>query len=75
MQKPVILDQIKKLCNEINDREIYLDFSYKDNMFHARYLFLGNELYITDTLGVIELKELELEILEKIGNMLNICDN
>lgn len=75
MQKPVIIDQIKKLCNELNDREIYLDFSYKDNIFHARYLFLGNELYVTDTLGVIELKELDLEILEKISNILKIYDN
>lgn len=75
MEKPVIIDRIKKLCSEKNDREINLDFSYHDRVFHAKYLFLANRLYVTDTLGVIELKDLDMRVLKKISDILNIYDN
>lgn len=70
MEKSCIINQIKELCNEQNDREIALDFIYNDRVFHARYLFLGNGLYVTDTLYVIELKELDAEILSRICSSL-----
>lgn len=75
MDKQVIIDRIKDLCNEKNDREIKMDISYNDRIFHARYLFLGNKLYITDMLVTIELKELDMGVLEKIGDVLKIYDN
>ena len=75
MEKPVIINRIKELCNKENDREINLDFFYNDRIFHARYLFLANKLYVTDTLGVVELKDLDTCTLDKIGNILNIYDN
>lgn len=70
MEKSCIINRIKELCNEQNDREIALDFSYNDRMFHAKYVFLGNGLYVTDTLYVIELKELDAEALGRICSSL-----
>lgn len=75
MDKQVIIDRIKDMCYEKNDREIKLDISYNNRIFHAKYLFLGNKLYITDMLVAIELKELDMRTLEKIGNVLKIYDN
>lgn len=75
MEKTIIIDQIKNLCNKKNDRELKLDFFYNDRVFHSKYLFLANSLYVTDTLEVIELKDLDRDILEKIGNILNIYNN
>ena len=60
MEKLYVINRIKELCNKKNDREIALDFSYNNRIFHAKYLFLGNDLYITDTLNVIELKDLDM---------------
>lgn len=75
MDKRYVINRIKELCNKKNDREIALDFSYNNRMFHAKYLFLGNELYVTDTLKVIELKELDTGVLSKLGELLDICEN
>lgn len=75
MDKQVIIDRIKDMCYVKNDREIKLDISYNNRIFHAKYLFLGNKLYITDMLVAIELKELDMRTLEKIGNVLKIYDN
>lgn len=59
MEKSYVINRIKELCNKKNDREIALDFFYNNRIFHAKYLFLGNDLYVTDTLNVIELKDLD----------------
>ena len=45
MEKLYVINRIKELCNKKNDREIALDFSYNNRIFHAKYLFLGNDLY------------------------------
>ena len=37
-----------------------------------RYLFLGNDLYVTDTLNVIELKDLDMGVLSRISELLKI---
>lgn len=75
MEKSFIIDRIKELCNKKNDREIALDFSYNGGIFHAKYLFLGNRIYITDTLSVIELKDLDMGVLNKLGELLKKYDN
>ena len=38
-------------------------------IFHAKYLFLGNDLYITDTLNVIELKDLDMGVLSRLSEL------
>ena len=75
MEKSVIINRIKELCDEENDRVINLKFSYNDNLFHAKYLFLGNRLYVTNTLIALEVEDLDMDVLEKIGDVLNIYDN
>lgn len=40
MEKSYVINRIKELCNKKNDREIALDFSYNNRIFHAKYLFL-----------------------------------
>lgn len=35
-------------------------------------LFLGNDLYVTDTLNVIELKDLDMGVLSRISELLKI---
>ncbi len=62
MEKSYVINRIKELCNKKNDREIALDFFYNNRIFHAKYLFLGNDLYVTDTLNVIELKDLDMGV-------------
>ncbi len=47
MEKSYVINRIKELCNKKNDREIALDFFYNNRIFHAKYLFLGNDLYVT----------------------------
>ena len=66
MEKSYVINRIKELCNKKNDREIALDFFYNNRIFHAKYLFLGNDLYVTDTLNVIELKDLDMGVLSRI---------
>lgn len=75
MEKSVFINRIKELCNKKNDREIDLTILHNNRIFHARYLFMANDLYVTDTLSVIELKDLDMCAIEKIGNILNIYDN
>lgn len=75
MDKSFIINRIKELCNSKNDREIALDFSYNDSIFHAKYLFLGNRLYVTDRLNVIEVKDLDMEVLNKLSELLKLYDN
>lgn len=70
--KSYVINRIKELCNKKNDREIALDFSYNNRIFHAKYLFLGNDLYITDTLNVIELKDLDMGVLSRLSELLKI---
>ena len=38
----------------------------------SKYLFLGNDLYVTDTLNVIELKDLDMGVLSRISELLKI---
>lgn len=52
--------------------KIALDFFYNNRIFHAKYLFLGNDLYVTDTLNVIELKDLDMGVLSRISELLKI---
>lgn len=75
MEKTFIINQIEELCTKKNDREIALDFSYNDRIFHAKYLFLGNRLYVTDTLSVIEVKDLDMGVLNRLSELLKINDN
>lgn len=75
MEKTVIINHIKELCSKKNDRELKMDFFYNDKIFHSKYIFLANRLYVTDTLETIELKDLDMETLEEISNILNIYDN
>ena len=50
-----------------------MEKSYVINrIFHAKYLFLGNDLYVTDTLNVIELKDLDMGVLSRISELLKI---
>ena len=72
MEKSYVINRIKELCNKKNDIEIALDFSYNNRIFHAKYLFLGNDLYITDTLNVIELKDLDMGVLSRLSELLKI---
>lgn len=72
MEKSYVINRIKELCNKKNDREIALDFFYNNRIFHAKYLFLGNDLYVTDTLNVIELKDLDMGVLSRISELLKI---
>ena len=72
MEKSYVINRIKELCNKKNDREIALDISYNNSIFHAKYLFLGNDLYITDTLNVIELKDLDMGVLSRLSELLKI---
>ena len=72
MEKSYVINRIKELCNKKNDREIALDFFYNNMIFHAKYLFLGNDLYVTDTLNVIELKDLDMGVLSRISELLKI---
>ena len=75
MEKSYIINRIKELCNKKNDRGITLDFSYNNRIFHAKYLFLSNGLYVTDTLSVIELKDLDIIALSKLSELLKVYDN
>lgn len=70
MEKWEMINRIKELCNKKNDREIALDFLYKDRLFHAQYVFLGNKLYIADKLYAIEVEELDGGILSRILELL-----
>ena len=72
MEKSYVINRIKELCNKKNDREIALDFFYNNSIFHEKYLFLGNDLYVTDTLNVIELKDLDMGVLSRISELLKI---
>ena len=72
MEKSYVINRIKELCDKKNDREIALDFSYNNRIFHAKYLFLGNDLYITDTLNVIELKAFYRGVLSRLSELLKI---
>ena len=72
MEKSYVINRIKELCNKKNDREIAFDCSYNNRIFHAKYLFLGNDLYITDTLNVIELKDLDMGVLSRLSELLKI---
>ena len=47
MEKSYVINRIKELCNKKNDREIALDFFYNNRIFHAKYLFLGNDLIVS----------------------------
>ena len=64
--------ELSGIFDKKNDREIALDFSYNNRIFHAKYLFLGNDLYITDTLNVIELKDLDMGVLSRLSELLKI---
>ena len=72
MEKSYVINRFKELCNKKNDREIAFDFFYYYRIFHAKYLFLGNDLYVTDTLNVIELKDLDMGVLSRISELLKI---
>ena len=73
MEKSYVINRIKELCNKKNDREIALDFFYNNRIiFMQNYLFLGNDLYVTDTLNVIELKDLDMGVLSRISELLKI---
>lgn len=75
MEKAIILSQLEDLCNTENDREINMEFVYCGVLFHAKYLFLGNKLYVTDTVKAIELNDLEFDILIRIIERLKVYDN
>ena len=72
MEKSYVINRIKELCNKKNDREIALDFSYNNRIFHAKNKKKGNDLYITDTLNVIELKDLDVGVLSRLSELLKI---
>lgn len=75
MEKAIILSQLEDLCNIENDREINMEFVYCGALFHAKYLFLGNKLYLTDKVKVIELEDLDFDILIRIIKRLKVYDN
>ncbi len=72
MENSYVINRIKDFCNIKYVRELALDFSYNNRIFHAKYLFLGNDLYITDTLNVIELKDLDMGVLSRLSELLKI---
>lgn len=66
MNKTIVIEQIKKLCINNNDRKINIKICNGEKIFHAKYVFLGNDLYVTDGFDVMKINELDIEILNKI---------
>lgn len=67
MDKADLIDKIRKVCRIRNDIKIDMTVKGKKWFFDAIYVFLGEtEIYVTDTLYIIDIEELDTESLAGI---------
>ena len=67
MERTELIEAIRKVCEIQNDIRIDMRVRGKGWFFDAAYIFLGeNEIYVTDTLYIIRIDELDTESLNRI---------
>lgn len=67
MDKAELIDKIRKVCRIRNDIKIDMTVKGENCFFDAIYVFLGEtEIYVTDTLYIIDIEELDTESLAGI---------
>lgn len=67
MERTELTEAIRKVCEIQNDIRIDMRVRGKNWYFDAAYIFLGGkEVYVTDTLYIIRIEELDTESLNRI---------
>ena len=67
MERTELTEAIRKVCEIQNDIRIDMRVRDKNWYFDAAYIFLGGkEVYVTDTLYIIRIEELDTESLNRI---------
>ena len=67
MERTELPEAIRKVCEIQNDIRIDMRVRGKNWYFDAAYIFLGGkEVYVTDTLYIIRIEELDTESLNRI---------
>lgn len=67
MDKADLIDKIRKVCRIRNDIKIDMTVKGEHSFFYAKYVFLvETEIYVTDTLYIIDIEELDTESLAGI---------
>lgn len=67
MERTELTEAIRKVCEIQNDIRIDMRVRGKNWYFDAAYIFLGEkEVYVTDTLYIIRIEELDTESLNRI---------
>ena len=67
MDKADLIDKIRKVCRIRNDIKIDMTVKGEHSFFYAKYVFLGETgIYVTDTLYIIDIEELDTESLAGI---------
>lgn len=67
MKKNELIEAIKNICDKKNDIRIDQTVKGEGWSFDAKYIFLGEKgLYVTDTLYIIGIGEIDTESLNRI---------
>lgn len=67
MERTELIEAIRKVCEIQNDIRIDMRVRGEDWFFDAAYIFLGeNGIYVTDTLYIISIDELDTGSLNRI---------
>lgn len=67
MNKTELIEKIEKVCKVRNDIRIDMTVEGEGWSFDAKYVFLGETgVYVTDTLYIIKVEELETESLNRL---------
>lgn len=67
MNKAELIEEIKKVCKVRNDIKIKMVVTGEDWSLDAKYVFLSeNGAYVTDTLYLVNIDELDAESLNRI---------
>lgn len=67
MERTELIEAIRKICEIQNDIRIDMRVRGEDWFFDAAYIFLGeNGIYVTDTLYIISIDELDTGSLNRI---------
>lgn len=67
MNKTELVEKIKKVCKVWNDIGIDMTVEVEGWSFDAKYVFFGESgVYVTDTLYIINIDELDVDSLSRI---------
>jgi hypothetical protein len=67
MNRTELIEEIKKICKVRNDIKINMVITGENCFFDAKYVFLSESgAYVTDTLYLVNIDELDAESLNKI---------